>query len=42
MAKVLCVLHPDPTDGYPPPPVREGLPQRERYPDGRTSCSASS
>jgi formate dehydrogenase len=35
MAKVLCVLYPDPEDGYPPPLVRDGLPQLERYPDGQ-------
>ncbi|MCD2197536.1 NAD-dependent formate dehydrogenase [Actinomycetospora endophytica] len=36
MAKVLCVLYPDPAGGYPPPLVRDGLPHLERYPDGQT------
>lgn len=36
MAKVLCVLYPDPVDGYPPVPARDGLPKLERYPNGQT------
>ena len=36
MAKVLCVLYPDPDGDYPPPSVRDGLPHLERYPDGQT------
>ncbi|OSX79312.1 hypothetical protein BU14_0082s0076 [Porphyra umbilicalis] len=35
-AKVLCVLYPDPTGGYPPPPVRDGIPTITHYPDGST------
>ncbi|MEJ2865882.1 NAD-dependent formate dehydrogenase [Actinomycetospora flava] len=41
MAKVLCVLYPDPSGGYPPPLVRDGLPQLEHYPDGQTLPSPS-
>jgi len=36
VAKVLCVLYDDPTEGYPPPRVRDGLPTLQRYPDGQT------
>ena len=36
MAKVLCVLYPDPEGGHPPPLVRDGLPHLEHYPDGQT------
>lgn len=36
MAKVLCVLYPDPVDGYPPAPARDGIPKLERYPNGQT------
>lgn len=36
MAKVLCVLYPDPVDGYPPTPARDGIPKLERYPNGQT------
>ncbi len=36
MAKVLCVLYPDPVDGYPPIPARDGIPKLERYPNGQT------
>ncbi|WP_375406843.1 NAD-dependent formate dehydrogenase [uncultured Amnibacterium sp.] len=36
MAKVLCVLYPDPVDGYPPVLARDGLPKLERYPNGQT------
>ena len=41
MAKVLAVLYDDPTGGYPPPLVRDGLPHLERYPDGQTLPSPS-
>ncbi|TCK25800.1 NAD-dependent formate dehydrogenase [Pseudonocardia endophytica] len=34
--KVLCVLYPDPVSGYPPPLVRDGLPDLAQYPDGQT------
>ncbi len=36
MAKVLCVLYPDPKGGYPPEPARDGIPRIERYPNGQT------
>lgn len=36
MAKVLCVLYPDPLDGYPPSYARETIPQISHYPDGTT------
>jgi formate dehydrogenase len=41
MAKIVCVLYDDPVDGYPPPPVRDGLPTIERYPNGQTTPSPS-
>ena len=36
MAKVVCVLYPDPVDGYPKSYARDGLPKLERYPDGQS------
>jgi formate dehydrogenase len=36
MAKVLCVLYPDPVTGYPPQYARDAIPTLERYPDGQT------
>lgn len=36
MAKIVCVLYPDPTTGYPPPSVRDSLPEIAAYPDGQT------
>ena len=36
MAKVLCVLYPDPVDGYPDSYARTDLPVLERYPNGQT------
>src|ERR1700761_2819241 len=36
MAKVLCVLYPDPANGYPTSYARAELPKLERYPDGQT------
>jgi formate dehydrogenase len=39
MAKVLCVLYDDPTDGYPPSYARETIPRIDRYPDGQTAPS---
>ena len=36
MAKILCVLYPDPVDGYPSGYARDGLPELARYPDGQT------
>ncbi|WP_175745273.1 NAD-dependent formate dehydrogenase [Burkholderia ambifaria] len=35
MAKVLCVLYPDPTSGYPPRYVRDGIPAIAAYPGGQ-------
>jgi len=35
MAKVLCVLYPDPVDGYPKSYARENIPTIESYPDGQ-------
>jgi formate dehydrogenase len=37
MAKVLCVLYDDPTDGFPPEYPRDEIPKIERYPDGQTT-----
>ena len=39
MAKVLCVLYPDPIDGYPTAYARLELPKISRYPDGQTTPS---
>lgn len=36
MAKVLCVLYDDPTDGHPATYARDSIPTLERYPDGQT------
>ncbi|HEY4460067.1 MAG TPA: NAD-dependent formate dehydrogenase [Pseudonocardiaceae bacterium] len=36
MAKIVCVLYPDPKNGYPPPLVRDSLPSITGYPDGQT------
>ena len=36
MAKVLCVLYPDPVDGYPPNYARDDIPTLHGYPDGPT------
>jgi formate dehydrogenase len=35
MAKIVCVLYPDPVDGYPPTYARDEIPLIERYPDGQ-------
>jgi formate dehydrogenase len=37
MAKILCVLYPDPVDGYPPTYARDDVPEIERYFDGQTT-----
>jgi formate dehydrogenase len=34
---VLCVLYDDPVDGYPPSYVRDGIPNIERYHDGKST-----
>ena len=36
MAKVVCVLYPDPVDGYPDTYARDGVPALESYPGGQT------
>jgi formate dehydrogenase len=36
MSKVLCVLYPDPVNGYPTTYARDDLPKLDRYPDGQT------
>lgn len=36
MAKVLCVLYDDPTDGYPTNYARDSIPVIGKYPDGQT------
>ncbi|MGC4987516.1 NAD-dependent formate dehydrogenase [Streptomyces sp. DT193] len=37
MAKVLCVLYDDPTDGYPTEYARDGVPAIDSYPGGQTA-----
>jgi formate dehydrogenase len=37
MAKVLCVLYPDPVDGYPPTYARDDIPKITKYPDGMST-----
>jgi formate dehydrogenase len=36
MAKILCVLYPDPVDGYPPRYARDDIPALRGYPNGQT------
>ena len=36
MAKIVCVLYPDPVDGFPDTYPRDGLPALGSYPDGQT------
>ncbi len=36
MAKIVCVLYPDPVDGYPTSYARAELPKLEHYPGGQT------
>lgn len=36
MAKILCVLYPDPTTGYPPQYARDDIPNITVYPNGQT------
>ena len=36
MAKILCVLYPDPVGGYPPAYARDSIPVLRAYPDGQT------
>ena len=37
MAKIICVLYPDPESGHPSSYARDGVPRIERYPDGQTT-----
>ena len=37
MAKIVCVLYPDPLDGYPSAYPRASVPRIERYPGGQTA-----
>jgi hypothetical protein len=39
MARVLCVLYPDPTTGYPPKYARDDIPVLKAYPNGQTPPS---
>ena len=39
MAKVLCVLYPDPVSGYPNSYARDSVPKIEHYPGGQTTPS---
>jgi formate dehydrogenase len=36
MAKIVCVLYPDPVNGYPPQYARDDIPVLRNYPDGQT------
>jgi formate dehydrogenase len=42
MAKVLCVLYPDPVNGYPPAYARNDIPVISKYPDGSSVPSPKS
>ncbi len=37
MAKIVCVLYDDPTDGYPQSYARDSIPKIRSYPDGQTA-----
>ncbi|MFZ2241612.1 MAG: NAD-dependent formate dehydrogenase [Gordonia amarae] len=37
MAKILCVLYPDPVTGYPPVYARDSIPEITSYPGGQTA-----
>jgi formate dehydrogenase len=37
MAKILCVLYPDPEGGYPPEYARDDVPKIDSYPDGQSA-----
>lgn len=39
MAKILCVLYPDPQNGFPPRYARDTIPALDHYPDGMTMPS---
>jgi formate dehydrogenase len=36
MAKIVCVLYPDPVDGYPPKYLRDSIPHLQQYPGGQS------
>ena len=36
MAKIVCVLYDDPTNGFPPAYARSEIPKIDRYPGGQT------
>jgi formate dehydrogenase len=37
MAKILCVLYPDPEGGFPPRYARDDVPKIDSYPDGQSA-----
>jgi formate dehydrogenase len=39
MAKIVCVLYPDPVSGYPPSYARDDIPRIDTYPGGQTAPS---
>jgi formate dehydrogenase len=41
VAKVVCVLYPDPVDGYPKTYARDDIPKIDGYPDGTTTPTPS-
>jgi formate dehydrogenase len=41
MAKILCVLYPDPIDGYPPRYARDDIPDINMYANGQTAPTPS-
>ena len=41
MAKIVCVLYPDPVDGYPSSYARANIPHITRYPDGQPTPTPS-
>ena len=41
-AKVVCVLYPDPVNGYPPKYARDDIPKIDKYPDGQTTPTPKS
>jgi formate dehydrogenase len=36
MAKIVCVLYPDPVDGDPPKYLRDSIPTPQQYPGGQS------
>ena len=41
MAKIVCVLYPDPVDGFPPRYARDSIPVLTSYPNGQTLPTSS-